>query len=159
MSETPAARPNLRNPVHLLAFGFGTGLSPYAPGTAGTVLAVFLYLSLAALPLPFYVAICAALFFAGIWICGKTSRDLEAPDHGGIVFDEIVGFLVAMTALPRSWPWLLSGFVLFRALDILKPWPIGWVERRFRGGFAIMADDLLAGLVTLGLLQLIHRLF
>ena len=110
MSDTPAARPNLRNPVHVLAFGFGAGLSPYAPGTAGTVLAVFLYLSLAPLPLPYYVAICAALFVAGIWICGK-------------------------------------------------PWPIGWLENRFRGGFSIMVDDLLAGLVTLGLLQLIHRLF
>lgn len=159
MSNTPAARPNLRNPVHVLAFGFGAGLSPYAPGTAGTVLAVFIYLSLASLPLAYYVAICAALFVAGVWICGKTSRDLGAHDHGGIVFDEIVGFLVAMTALPHSWPWVLSGFLLFRALDILKPWPIGWAERRFRGGFAIMVDDLLAGMVTLGLLQLAHRLF
>ncbi len=123
------------------------------------MLAVFLYLSLAPLPLPYYVAVCAALFLAGIWICGRTSRDLGAHDHGGIVFDEIVGYLVAMTALPHSWPWVLAGFVLFRALDILKPWPIGWIEHRFRGGFSIMVDDLLAGLVTLGLLQLIHRLF
>lgn len=159
MSTPPAPRPNLRNPVHVLAFGFGAGLSPRAPGTAGTVLGVFIYLSLAPLPLPYYIAVCAVLFLAGVWICGKTSRDLESHDHGGIVFDEIVGFLVAMIALPAAWPWILAGFVLFRLIDIVKPWPIGLLENRIRGGFGIMLDDLLAGLCALLLLQLAHRLF
>lgn len=155
----PAPRPDLRNPVHVLAFGFGAGLSPRAPGTAGTVLGVFIYLALAPLALPYYIAVCGILFLAGIWICGKTSRDLAVHDHGGIVFDEIVGFLVAMIALPPDWPWILAGFLLFRVLDIVKPWPIGWLDRRVRGGFGIMLDDLLAGLAAWALLQLASRLF
>ncbi len=156
---SPASRPDLRNPVHLLAFGFGTGLSPAAPGTVGTVLGVFIYLALAPLPLTYYIGVCSGLFLAGIWICDKTSRDLGVHDHAGIVFDEIVGFLVTMIALPSSWPWVLSGFCLFRAFDILKPWPIGWIERRSKGGLGIMLDDLLAGLAALLLLQLVYRLF
>lgn len=155
----PAPRPDLRNPVHVLAFGFGAGLSPRAPGTAGTVLGVFIYLALAPLALEYYVAVCGILFLAGTWICGKTARDLAVHDHGGIVFDEIVGFLVAMIALPPAWPWILAGFLLFRVLDIVKPWPIGWLDRRVRGGFGIMLDDLLAGLAAWALLQLASRLF
>lgn len=155
----PAPRPNLRDPVHVLAFGFGTGLSPLAPGTAGSVLGVLIFLSMAPLPLPYYIALCGLLFLAGIWICGKTARDLAVPDHGGIVWDEIVGFLVAMTALPSAWPWIVAAFLLFRFFDIVKPWPIGWLDRRIHGGLGIMLDDLLAGLAALALLQLAYRLF
>lgn len=157
MSSAP--RPNFRNPVHVIAFGFGAGLVPKAPGTAGTVLGVFVYLSLAPLPLQLYLAVTALFFVAGVWICGRTARDLGVRDHGGIVWDEIVGFLAAMTALPPHWTWMAAGFVLFRLLDIAKPWPIGWIERRVRGGLGIMLDDLLAGLGTLLLLQLAYRLF
>lgn len=152
-------RPDLRNPVHVLAFGFGAGLAPVAPGTAGTLLGVFIYLSLAPLPLAYYTATVALMFVAGVWLCGRAAADLGVHDHPGIVFDEIVGFLVAMTALPRDWPWLIAGFVLFRLLDILKPWPIGPIDRRLRGGAGIMADDLVAGLMALALLQLAYRLF
>ncbi len=159
MPTPPAPRPDLRNPVHVLAFGFGAGLAPVAPGTAGTVLGVFIYLSMASLPLPYYIGVCGILFLAGVWICDKTSRDLQVHDHGGIVLDEIVGFLVAMIALPPAWAWILAGFLLFRFLDIVKPWPIGWLDRRVRGGFGIMLDDLLAGLAALALLQLAYRLF
>lgn len=156
---SPAPRPNLRDPVHVLAFGFGAGLSPLAPGTVGSILGVFIYLSMAPLALPFYIAVCGLFFLAGIWICGKASRDLDSHDHGGIVWDEIVGFLVAMTALPRDWPWILAAFLLFRFFDIVKPWPIGWLDRRVHGGLGIMLDDLLAGLAALALLQLAFRLF
>jgi phosphatidylglycerophosphatase A len=149
----------LRNPVHVLAFGFGAGLSPLAPGTAGTLLGVFIYLSMAPLPVPYYIAVCGLLFVAGVWICARTSRDLGVHDHSGIVFDEIVGFLVAMIALPPEWLWLVAGFVLFRLFDIIKPWPIGWFDRRVEGGLGIMLDDLLAGLAALALLQLAFRLF
>ena len=155
----PAARPDFHNPVHVLAFGFGSGLAPKAPGTAGTVLAVFIYLALAPLPLLYYIGVCGILFLAGIWICGRASRDLAVHDHGGIVFDEIVGFLVVMIALPPTWPWIAAGFVLFRIFDIAKPWPIGWLDRRVRGGLGIMLDDLLAALAAWALLQLAFRLF
>ncbi len=159
MSAPPTSRPDFRNPVHVLAFGFGAGLSPFAPGTAGTVLGVFIYLSIAPLPLPYYIAVCSLLFVAGVWICARTSQDLGVHDHSGIVFDEIVGFLVAMIALPSDWLWLLAGFVLFRVFDIAKPWPIGWLDRHVEGGLGIMLDDLLAGLAALALLQLAFRLF
>ncbi|HSS64079.1 MAG TPA: phosphatidylglycerophosphatase A [Gammaproteobacteria bacterium] len=159
MSTPPAPRPDLRNPVHVLAFGFGAGLSPAAPGTAGSAVGILIYLFLAPLPLPVYIGVCGLLFLAGVWICGKTSRDLRVHDHGGIVFDEIVGMLFVMIAIPPDWPWVVGGFVLFRLFDVLKPWPIGWLERRVRGGIGIMLDDLLAGLAALALLQLAYRLF
>ncbi len=153
-----AARPNLKNPVHLLAFGLGTGLSPVAPGTAGSALGVLLYLPLSALPLAVYLGVTALLFAAGVWLCARTSKDLGVHDHGGIVFDEIVGFLITMIALPREWPWIACGFLLFRFFDIVKPWPIRWLDRHVGGGLGIMLDDLVAGLFALILLQLVLRL-
>ncbi|MDX1513963.1 MAG: phosphatidylglycerophosphatase A [Gammaproteobacteria bacterium] len=148
-----ASRPRLKDPVHLLAFGFGAGLVPRAPGTAGSLLGLALYVPLSTLPLTIYLPLLAGLFVAGIWVCGKTAVDLGVHDHGGIVYDEIVGVLVAMTALPRDWIWLLAGFVLFRVLDILKPWPIRLLDRRVTGGFGIMLDDLVAGAMTAAVLQ------
>jgi len=146
--------PDLKNPVHLLAFGFGSGLAPVAPGTFGTLAAVPLYLTMARLPLAAYLAVLAVVILAGIWICGRTSRDLGVHDHGGIVWDEFAGFLVTMTAAPAGWPWVVAGFLLFRLFDILKPWPIGWLDRRVKGGLGIMLDDLLAGLYGWVVLQL-----
>ena len=153
-----AARPNLKNPVHLLAFGLGTGLSPIAPGTAGSVLGVLLYLPLSGLPLAVSLGITALLFAAGVWLCARTSKDLGVYDHGGIVWDEVVGFLITMIALPREWPWIVCGFLLFRFFDIVKPWPIRWLDRHVGGGLGIMLDDLVAGLFALILLQLALRL-
>jgi len=138
--------PDLRNPLHLLAFGFGSGLAPKAPGTFGTLVALPLYLVLQPLPIYLYLALVALGFIAGIWICGVTSRDLGVHDHGGIVWDEIIGYLVTMTLAPPAWWWWLVGFVLFRFFDILKPWPIGWLDARVTGGFGIMLDDLVAAL-------------
>ena len=105
------------------------------------------------LPLWAYVAITGGLFLAGIWLCGRTAAALDTDDPREVVWDEIVGFLVAMTALAPSWPWLAAGFTLFRVFDILKPWPISWVDRRVKGGLGIMLDDLLAGLYTLAILH------
>ena len=153
-----ATRPNLKNPVHLLAFGLGTGLSPVAPGTAGSVLGVLLYLPLSGLSLAVYLGITALLFAAGVWLCARTSKDLGVHDHGGIVWDEVVGFLITMIALPREWPWIVCGFLLFRFFDIVKPWPIRWLDRHVGGGLGIMLDDLVAGLFALILLQLALRL-
>jgi phosphatidylglycerophosphatase A len=134
-----------RNPVHWLAFGFGTGLMPRAPGTFGALAAVPLVLLLAQWPVWIYVCVTAALFAAGVWLCGRTARDAGVHDHPGIVWDEIVGMVATMTAAPPGWPWLVAGFALFRLFDIWKPWPIGWLDRHVHGGLGIMGDDLAAG--------------
>jgi phosphatidylglycerophosphatase A len=133
-----------RNPVHWLAFGFGSGAVPVAPGTAGTLAAVPIYLLLAALDPWLYLLLTLALLLLGVWLCGVTARHLGVHDHGGIVWDEMVGFLLTMSALPPRWDTLLLGFVLFRLFDIAKPWPIRWADRRVPGGLGIMLDDVLA---------------
>ena len=145
MARTERSPPNWRDPVHLLAFGFGAGAAPLAPGTFGTLVALPLYLLLQPLALAWYLLASALVFAAGVAICGKASRDLGVHDHPGIVWDEIFGYLVTMVAAPVGWPWMLVGFALFRLFDILQPWPIGWADRRVTGGLGIMLDDLLAG--------------
>jgi phosphatidylglycerophosphatase A len=135
---------NWRNPRHLLAFGFGAGAVRRAPGTVGTLVAIPVYLLLQHLPFTAYAALLVAGFVAGIWLCGATARDLGVHDHPGIVWDEIIGFLLTMALAPPGWGWVLAGFLLFRLFDIAKPWPIRWVDRRVSGGFGIMFDDVLA---------------
>lgn len=147
-----------RNPIHLLAFGLGAGRLPYAPGTAGTVVAVPLYLVLAGLPPWLYLVTLAGLFAIGVWLCDVTSRDLGVHDHSGIVWDEIVGYLVTMAVVPPGWFAMLAGFALFRLFDILKPPPIRQVDRQVAGGFGIMLDDLLAGAFAWICLQGLSRL-
>lgn len=163
MASTTSARsgrpkPSMGNPVHLLAFGFGAGCSPTAPGTMGTLLAVGLYLPLATLSLFYYLLVLLVVVVLGVWLCDKASRDLGVHDHPGIVWDEIAGYLLTMTAAPAGWPWILVGFGLFRLFDIWKPWPIGWLDRRVTGGLGIMLDDLVAGVFAAVGLQLIARL-
>ncbi len=140
--------------IHGLAYGFGTGLVGKMPGTVGTLIGMLFYLGLAGLPLAVYGAATATLFLAGIWICGRTAKDIGVHDHPAIVWDEIVGYLVTMMAAPRGWGWLLAGFLLFRLFDIWKPWPIRWLDRRVYGGFGIMVDDLLAAVYAAILLQI-----
>ena len=151
----PLARPSLGNPVHLLAFGFGTGCSPKAPGTVGTLLAVAIYLPLSYLPLAGYGTVLLLVTLAGVWLCGRAAQDLGVHDHPGIVWDEIAGFLLTMLGAPAGWLWIVIGFVLFRRFDIWKPWPIGWLDRRVGGGLGIMLDDLVAALFAAACLQLI----
>ena len=145
----------LRHPVDFLALGFGSGLLPRAPGTAGTIVAIPLYLVMQSLALPVYVLLVAVLFLLGIPICAHTAKRLGVHDHPGIVWDEIVGYLVTMTFAPTGWLWVLAGFLLFRFFDVLKPWPIRWLDRRVGGGFGIMVDDLLAGIAAAAVLQLL----
>lgn len=160
MNRNGDLKPDWRNPIHLLAFGFGSGASPVAPGTFGTLAAVPFYLLMATLPVPLYLGITLAAFLLGIYLCGRTSRDLGVHDHSGIVWDEFVGFWITLTAVPLGWEGVLAGFVLFRLFDILKPWPIGWLDRHLEGGLGIMLDDLLAGvyawiiLLVLGMVKL-----
>ncbi len=153
-TSSPLPGPDWRNPVHLLAFGLGSGAVPKAPGTAGTLAALPLFLLLEPLTPIVYLTITAALFLLGIWLCGRTSSDLGVHDHPGIVWDEWVGFLVTLWLVPKGWLWLLAGFLLFRLFDIWKPWPIGWLDRKVHGGLGIMLDDLLAGLYGFAVLQL-----
>jgi phosphatidylglycerophosphatase A len=138
----------LANPIHLLAFGFGAGLSPKAPGTMGTVVAVLIYLVLPSMPPIIYAGLILLSFFFGIWICGKTAEDLGVHDHGGIVWDEFVGYWITMFMAPSGLFWVLLGFVLFRLLDIFKPWPIKWADKELAGGLGIMLDDVLAGIMA-----------
>lgn len=137
-----------KNPLHLLAFGFGSGLAPKAPGTFGTLIGLFFYLWLQYLPWFSYLLVVLVAFVLGIEICNRVSRDLGVKDHPGIVWDEMVGYWVAMLAAPAGLGWMLLGFVLFRIFDIVKPWPISWADRRVAGGLGIMLDDLLAGIVA-----------
>ncbi len=149
--------PNLSNPWHLLAFGFGSGLAPKAPGTFGTLAAVPFYLLMMNLSLPIYLAILVVASIVGITICGKTSEDLGVHDHGGIVWDEFCGFWLTMIAAPAGWQWIVVGFVLFRLFDIWKPWPISVADKKLHGGFGIMLDDLIAGVFALIVLQVLAR--
>ncbi len=138
----------LANPIHLLAFGFGAGLSPKAPGTVGTVVAVLIYLALPSMPLTIYAGLIVLSFVFGVWLCGKTAEDLGVHDHGGIVWDEFVGYWITMFMAPSGLIWVLLGFVLFRLLDIFKPWPIKWADKELAGGLGIMLDDVLAGIMA-----------
>lgn len=154
MKRRNTAPPSVwRNPVHFLAFGLGSGAAPVAPGTFGTLAAIPLYLLLAPLPLWGYLLAVVAVSLVGIWLCDRTSRDLGVHDHPGIVWDEFAGYLVTMIAAPPGWLWIAVGFVLFRIFDILKPWPIRWIDRQVHGGFGIMLDDLLAGVFAALVLQ------
>jgi phosphatidylglycerophosphatase A len=157
MAEPVAAR-QLLNPSCFLALGFGSGLLPVAPGTAGTLAAIPLYLLLQDLSLGAYLALVLVAVFGGILVCGYTATRLGVHDHPAIVWDEIVGYLITMTAAPADWLWVAAGFVLFRLFDILKPWPIGWFDRRVHGGTGIMLDDVIAGVFAAVMLQVLVSL-
>jgi phosphatidylglycerophosphatase A len=135
----------LRNPIHFLAFGLGSGLAPKAPGTVGTLAAIPIYMLLNQLPLAGYALALIVAFGFGVWICEKTAHDLGVHDHGGIVWDEFVGFWITMFVAPPEWWWIVVGFFLFRFFDIVKPFPISWLDRHVKGGLGIMLDDAVAG--------------
>lgn len=149
---------NPRRSHHWIAFGFGSGLAPWAPGTFGTLAALPLYLLLARLPLGGYLTALVIVILVGIWACDRTARDLGVADPSAIVWDEFAGLLVTLAGAPAGWVWVLAGFVLFRLFDILKPWPIGWLDRQVTGGLGIMLDDLVAGLAAWACLNLAVQL-
>lgn len=146
---------DLAEPRRFLALGLGSGLAPVAPGTFGTLAAVPLYLLLQPLPPAYYFAVLVLAFLLGVWLCDVTARQLGVHDHPGIVWDEFVGYWITMLLAPPGWLWIAAGFLLFRLFDILKPWPIRWVDKRVGGGFGIMFDDVLAGVFGLAVLQLL----
>ena len=144
----------------LLATGLGAGRVPAAPGTAGSLVGLGIGAALAAAPLDpgAVAAITAAVCLAGFPICASAARSLGQPDPPAVVWDEIAGMLVAVLALPAGWHWWLVAFALFRAFDVLKPWPIGWLDRRVRGGAGIMLDDLVAGVFAWFAVQALARI-
>jgi phosphatidylglycerophosphatase A len=149
ISRTETRRIALATPSGFLAFGFGSGLSPVAPGTAGTVAALPLAVLLVQLPLWIALGVVAASFALGIYLCGVTGRALGVHDHGGIVWDEFVGMWLVLVFVPFEWTWWLAAFALFRLFDVLKPWPIRWLDRHVHGGLGVMLDDLLAAIFAL----------
>jgi phosphatidylglycerophosphatase A len=154
MTGAAARRPTrgflLAHPAHFIALGFGTGLSPVAPGTVGTLLAIPLYAVLAEWLAPPALALTiAALFVLGIWACGRTGRALGVADHGGMNWDEIVAFLLVLLLAPAGWGWQAFAFVAFRFFDIVKPPPIRALERTVKGGLGVMFDDAVAAFYAL----------
>ncbi len=140
----------MSNPWHLLATGFGSGLAKYVPGTMGTLAAIPFYLLLAQLPFGWYLVVVLVAALIGVKICTITSGDMKVHDHGSIVWDEFVGFWITMAIAPTvSWQWVLTGFILFRFFDMVKPWPISWLDKHVKGGFGIMVDDILAGFMAM----------
>ena len=153
--QQPTIKTVLTNPIHFLAFGFGAGLSPKAPGTMGTLVAIPIFILFSYLTLTNYFILLIILVIISFYIAGKSAQLLGVHDHGGIVIDEICGYLVTMIFAPTTWQAIILGFVLFRVFDIVKPWPIKLLDQRVPGGVGIVIDDLMAGIYALLSLQLI----
>ena len=154
----PSARFVCTHPAHFLAFGCGAGLSPFAPGTAGTLLAFPIWWLIGgAYDPPVLFGILGFLFVIGVWACDITGRHLGIADHGGMCWDEVVAFLLILAIAPQDPWWQAAAFFLFRAFDVVKPPPIRQLERRMKGGFGVMFDDLLAAGYTLLVLALAKR--
>ena len=153
---TDAIKPSdlMKDPGHLLSFGFGSGLSPYAPGTMGTLVALPLYVLAAQLGSFGVFATCVVICFLGVYLCERTTKALAVHDHPAIVWDEIAGYFVSMLFAPVSATTVILGFILFRIFDILKPWPISVIDSRLKGGWGVMLDDIVAGVFALLVLQL-----
>ncbi|MBU3003229.1 phosphatidylglycerophosphatase A family protein [Paraglaciecola arctica] len=155
MDKQIRSRVSLLNPVHFLALGFGSGLAAKMPGTFGTLAALPLVVLLSHYAsFSIYLGVTILVSVAGIWICGKAADDMKVHDDSSIVWDEVAGMLITMIAVPLSWQTLAIGFVLFRFFDILKPWPISYLDKHVHGGFGIMIDDVLAGVFALCVLHI-----
>ncbi|HHC73764.1 MAG TPA: phosphatidylglycerophosphatase A [Thiothrix sp.] len=157
MPDAVNAREILRDPIHFLAFGFGSGLSPIAPGTMGTLAAIPLYYLLIQWGDWVYLLVTIIVTLIGILICDISSKKLGVHDHSGIVWDEIAGYFITMLFVPHTWYWVIAGFALFRLFDIWKPFPILWFDQHIGGGLGIMLDDVLAAIYA-GLILLIMQL-
>jgi len=147
------------HPAHCIALGFGTGLAPFAPGTAGSLLAFPLYFVLKAWLSPLYFFGAILVFFGiGVWACERTGRDLGIADHGGMNWDEVVAMLLVLMFTPEHWAWWGLAFVAFRLFDIVKPPPIRHVDRKVKGGLGVMSDDIVAAFYTLLVLAAVKRI-
>jgi phosphatidylglycerophosphatase A len=135
----------MRRLVILLATWWGVGFCPIAPGTAGTLAAIPFFVLLSFLPLWIYAACVLGIAWLACWSAGEAERIFQEQDSPRIVLDEVVGFFVTMAAVPAQWPFILVGFLLFRAFDIIKPPPIRFLEHKVKGGYGVVLDDVLAG--------------
>ena len=153
--QTPSVPHSIwTNPIHYITCVFGIGALPI-PGTCSTIAAIGLAFMLKSLSIDYQIAILIFLNAVGAWICDITNRDFGTHDHSAAGFDEFVTFPICMIHVPWQWPYILLAFVIFRALDILKPEPIGYIDRNVSGGFGVMLDDIVAALLTLAIMQII----
>ncbi len=152
--SSPSAKTVFTRPDYLIAYGFGSGLMPKAPGTAGSALAHILFIPISFLPVVAQLVVIVLGLALGIYVSTRVARELELKDPGGIVWDEFIGMWIALLWLPDHWIWYLVAFALFRFFDILKPWPVNLVDKQLEGGAGIMLDDVVAGLYALAALQL-----
>lgn len=162
MSRLPEGtrRRLMKHPLGWIATGLGSGFSPRAPGTVGSLVALLpWWFFMKDLPLPAYLAVLVIGFGLGCWAANWVIHDIGVQDPGLVVWDEFIGVWIALLLAPAGWPWMLAGFVLFRIFDIAKPWPVSWADKKLHGGFGAMLDDALAGLYALGLLQLAALFF
>ncbi|TAK73542.1 MAG: phosphatidylglycerophosphatase A [Gammaproteobacteria bacterium] len=148
-----------QRPLYFIAFGFGSGTLPIAPGTFGTLMAIPFYLLFQSLPLPLYLLFVLLFTALSCWICERVSREIQVHDHPGMCIDEFAGFFVTMINAPHGWLWILLGFLLFRLFDIWKPWPIRDIDKKMHNGIGIVLDDIVAGLYALIIIQIIARIF
>lgn len=139
----------MRDPGHCLSLGLGSGCMSRAPGTWGTLAGLLVYGLFFWVPLAVYLVVVVTAFVVGIYLCARTARALGVHDDGAIVWDEFVGIWIALAFQPTEPAWIAAAFVVFRFFDIVKPWPISWLDRRVSGGLGIMVDDVLAGLYAL----------
>ncbi|STY28686.1 phosphatidylglycerophosphatase A [Legionella wadsworthii] len=155
MKQINLAKAVFQDPLYFIAFGFGSGLMPTAPGTWGTLAAIPLYLLLMNAHWIIYLSFTFLALILGIWVCDKVSQDLGVHDYKGIVWDEVVGYLLTMFMAPKGAIWMIMGFILFRIFDIWKPQPIDYIDQKVRGGLGIMLDDVLAAVPAWVLMQLL----
>ncbi len=151
--DVAKSRLRMSNPWHLLATGFGSGLSPVMPGTVGSIAAIPFWWLMTFLPLQLYSMVVLVGISVGVYLCHRTARDMGVHDHGSIVWDEFIGMWITLMAIPviNGW-WVLAGFITFRLFDIWKPWPIRWFDKNVHGGMGIMVDDIIAGVISAALL-------
>jgi len=146
----------MAHPAGWIATALGAGLSPKAPGTAGSLVALLpWWFVLRDAPPSVYLAVLIAGFVLGVWACGVCDRRLGMHDQGALVWDEVIGMWITLFAAPPQWWWMVAGFALFRLFDIWKPWPVSWADRRVHGGLGVMLDDVVAGVYALVILQLV----
>jgi phosphatidylglycerophosphatase A len=156
LGNVPSRAVLLRDPGHLLAFGFGSGFAPVAPGTWGSLVGIGPAWWLLALPLTAQLGILAFLFCIGVLVCDRAARALGIADPKIVVFDEIVAVMMTLTFCSSTIIGFFTGFCAFRFFDIVKPWPISLIDRHVKGGFGIMLDDVAAAIFAVALIKIIE---
>ena len=153
MNQANMAKRVWQDPVYFIAFGFGSGLLPFAPGTWGTLAAIPLYLLMMSMHWSIYLGLTLLALILGVWVSEKVTQDIGLHDYKGIVWDEVVGYLFTMFLAPKGILWMALGFILFRIFDVWKPQPIRYLDQKIHGGLGIMLDDVGAAIPSWIILQ------